>query len=64
MIFPETVLFRPQNSKICDWMGFPDIRLAHGPILNKTEQVLITFAWMFFFQKSVEPMPRKFANKG
>ena len=41
--FPVIVQFRPQNPKIGDWMSFPDIIQAHGPILNKTEQVLISY---------------------
>ena len=30
------------------WTSFPEIGLAHSPILNKTEKTLIKFAWMCF----------------
>lgn len=30
------------------WMSFPEVGLAHDPISNKTEYVLIKFAGMSF----------------
>ena len=34
MNFPELDLCHPQNSKIDDWMSFPEIGLAQDPILT------------------------------
>ena len=47
-IFQKTVSVKPENSKIDNWMSFPEISLVQDPILNKTEYVLKKFAWMSF----------------
>jgi len=66
LVFQKSLIdcVMPRNSKIEDWITFPEISLADTPNLNQTERFPINFGWMSFPSINLKLMPRKFANKG